>query len=94
MINPSLLEVEEDMKAAGFEIPLKFQKFFVGVPKVVRSSGQFKPRVKKARGVFAIAKRKRDISEQVEKIIFPIKGWYGEGGPRSQSIPSWSLEIP
>ena len=52
VVNPNLLEIGKDMVAAGFEIPLPFQKFFVGVPEVFGSLGQSKPRLERDREVF------------------------------------------
>ena len=69
--NKNLLEVGRDMMAAGFEIPLLYQKFFVGVPEIVGSLNQ-KPRLERDRRVFA-AKREWGPREQVGKIMIPVQ---------------------
>ena len=69
--NPHLLEVGKDMMAAGFEIPLLFQKFFIGVPGVV-GLGQVKPGLERDRRVFS-ANRAWSPREQVGKIMIPVQ---------------------
>lgn len=70
--NPCLLEVGRDMKAAGFEIPLLFQKFFVGVLEDVGPLDRLKPRLERDRRVFA-AKKAWSPREQVGKIMIPVQ---------------------
>ena len=70
--NPYLLEVGKDMKAAGFEIPLLFQKFFVGMPEDDGPLDRLKPRLERDRRVFA-AKKAWSPREQVGKIMIPVQ---------------------
>ena len=70
--NPHLLEVGRDMMAAGFEIPLLYRKFFVGVPEDVGTLNQLKPRLERDRRVFA-AKKAWSPREQVGKIMIPVQ---------------------
>ena len=70
--HPDLLEVGRDMMAAGFEIPLLFQKFFVGRSEVGGSLDQVKPRMERDRRVFA-AKKAWSPREQVGKIMIPVQ---------------------
>ena len=70
--DPDLLEVGRDMMAAGFEIPLLFQKFFVGRPEVGGSVDQVKPRLERDRRVFT-AKKAWSPREQVGKIMIPVQ---------------------
>ena len=71
-LDPDLLRVGRDMMAAGFEIPLLFQKFFVGRPEVGGSLDQVKPRLERDRRVFA-AKKIWSPREQVGKIMIPVQ---------------------
>jgi len=70
--HPDLLEVGRDMMAGGFEIPLLFQKFFVGRPEVGGSLEQVKPRMERDRRVFA-AKKVWNPREQVGKVTIPVQ---------------------
>ena len=70
--NPHLLEVGKDMMAAGFEIPLLFQKFFIGVQADLGSFDQLKPRLERDRRVFA-AKKAWSPREQVGKVTIPVQ---------------------
>jgi hypothetical protein len=70
--HPTLLEVGRDMMAAGFEIPLLFQKLFVGRPEVGGSLDQVEPRLDRDRRVFA-AKKLWSPREQVGKVTIPIQ---------------------
>ena len=69
--DPHLLEVGRDMMAAGFEIPLLFQKFFVGVSESILSS-KLKPRLERDRRVFS-AKKPWAPREQVGKVMVPVQ---------------------
>jgi len=60
------------MMAAGFEIPLLFQKFFVGRSEVGGSLDEVKPRMERDRRVFA-AKKAWSPREQVGKIMIPVQ---------------------
>jgi len=70
--HPDLLEVGRDMMAAGFEIPLLFQKFFVGRPEVGGSLDQVKPRMERDRRMFA-AKKVWSPRELVGKTMIPVQ---------------------
>ena len=70
--NPDLFEVGRDMMAAGFEIPLLFQKFFVGRPEIGGSLDQVKSRIERDRRVFAATKL-WSPREQVGKIMIPVQ---------------------
>jgi hypothetical protein len=70
--HPDLLEIGRDMMAAGFEIPLLFQKFFVGRPEVGGSLDRVKPRIERDRRVFA-AQKIWSPREQVGKIMIPVQ---------------------
>ncbi|KAF8803938.1 hypothetical protein BYT27DRAFT_7109155, partial [Phlegmacium glaucopus] len=70
--HPDLLEVGRDMMAAGFEIPLLFQQFFVGRPEIGGSLEQVKPRMERDRRVFA-AEKVWNPREQVGKVMIPVQ---------------------
>jgi len=70
--DPHLLEVGKDMLAAGFEIPLLYQKFFVGAPGNVGFLTQLRPRLERDRRVFA-AKKAWSPREQVGKVMVPVQ---------------------
>jgi hypothetical protein len=60
------------MMAAGFEIPLLYQKFFVGVQGFAGSLNQLKPRLERDRRVFS-AKIAWSPREQVGKVTVPVQ---------------------
>ena len=70
--HPDLVEVGRDVMTMGFEIPLLFQKFFVGRPEVGGSLDQAKPRIERDRRVFA-AKKAWSPRELVGKIMIPVQ---------------------